>query len=119
MRRVQCWRCCAFVGGLQTLISAFFADFWQGRTRLSHPEPLAHGADKYIVVVGDEAAPIDAAVETITRHLSAGEFRAKDLAVALQRMSELVYAPLARLATVGSKVRGAKVQGRRQFQSRW
>ena len=30
-----------------------------------------------------EAAPMDAAVETITRRMSAGEYRAKDLAAAL------------------------------------
>ena len=42
-----------------------------------------------------EAAPIDAAVETITRRMSVGEYRAKDLAAARERLSQWVYAPLA------------------------
>lgn len=42
-----------------------------------------------------EAAPIDAAVETITKRMSAGQFAAKDLTAALQRLSQLVHGPLA------------------------
>ena len=63
--------------------------------------PLAKDATNLVVARVDlgEAAPIDAAVETITRRMSAGEYRAKDLAAALQRVSELVYAPLARQLT--------------------
>ena len=63
--------------------------------------PLAKDATNLVVERVDlgEAAPMDAAVETITRRMSAGEYRAKDLAAALQRVSELVYAPLARQLT--------------------
>jgi CHAT domain-containing protein/tetratricopeptide (TPR) repeat protein len=63
--------------------------------------PLAKDSTNLVVERVDlgEAAPIDAAVETITRRMSAGEYRAKDLAAALQRVSELVYMPLARQLT--------------------
>ncbi len=63
--------------------------------------PLAKDSTNLVVERVDlgEAAPIDAAVETITRRMSAGEYRAKDLTAALQRVSELVYAPLARQLT--------------------
>ncbi len=63
--------------------------------------PLAKDSTNLVVERVDlgEAAPIDAAVETITRRMSAGEYRAKDLAAALQRVSELMYAPLARQLT--------------------
>jgi len=43
-----------------------------------------------------EAAPINEAVELICRRMGAGQFRAKNLEAALQRVSERVYAPLAR-----------------------
>ena len=42
-----------------------------------------------------EAQPIDDAVELVGRRMGAGQFRAPDLAAALQRVSGLVYAPLA------------------------
>jgi len=42
-----------------------------------------------------EAAPIDAAVELVCKRMSAGQFAAKDLPMALQQLSQLVYAPLA------------------------
>jgi hypothetical protein len=41
-----------------------------------------------------EATPIDAAVEIIANRMSAGHFAASDLSNAVQRLSELVYAPL-------------------------
>ena len=46
-----------------------------------------------------EAAPINEAVELICKRMSAGQFAAKDLSAALQRLSQLVYAPLARHLT--------------------
>lgn len=42
-----------------------------------------------------EAAPIDEAVGTIARRMSAGQYAAKDLSQALERVSQLVYSPLA------------------------
>jgi CHAT domain-containing protein len=63
--------------------------------------PLAEDSTDVVVERVDlgEAAPIDEAVELICRRMGAGQFRAKDLAAALQRLSELVYAPLARHLT--------------------
>ena len=46
-----------------------------------------------------EAAPINEAVELVCKRMSAGQFAAKDLSPALQRLSQLVYAPLARHLT--------------------
>ena len=42
-----------------------------------------------------EAAPINESVAVICKRMSASQFEAKDLAGALQRLSKLVYAPLA------------------------
>ena len=46
-----------------------------------------------------EAAPIDEAVELISKRMSAGQYRAKDLQPAFQRLSDLVYVPLAKHLT--------------------
>src|ERR1035437_8587689 len=46
-----------------------------------------------------EAAPINEAVEFICKRMSAGQYAARDLPPRLQRLSELVYAPLARHLT--------------------
>jgi len=43
-----------------------------------------------------EAAPINEAVELICKRMSAGQFAARDLPSALQRVGQLVYAPLAK-----------------------
>jgi CHAT domain-containing protein/tetratricopeptide (TPR) repeat protein len=63
--------------------------------------PLARDSTNVVVerVDLEEAAPINEAVELICRRMGAGQFRAKDLEAALQRVSELVYAPLARHLT--------------------
>jgi CHAT domain-containing protein/tetratricopeptide (TPR) repeat protein len=63
--------------------------------------PLHDGATNVVVERVDlgESAPIDAAVETITRRMSAGQFTASDLSNAVQRVSELVYGPLAKHLT--------------------
>ena len=63
--------------------------------------PLAKDSTNVVVERVDmgEAGPIDEAVGTICRRMSAGQFEAKDLSAALQRASELVYAPLARHLT--------------------
>ena len=63
--------------------------------------PLAEDSTNVVVERVDlgEAAPINEAVELICRRMGAGQFRAKDLEAALQRVSELVYAPLARHLT--------------------
>jgi CHAT domain-containing protein len=63
--------------------------------------PLAKDSTNAVVERVDlgEAAPINEAVEIICRRMGAGQFRAKDLEAALQRVSELVYAPLARHLT--------------------
>ncbi|PYI87698.1 MAG: hypothetical protein DME26_05320 [Verrucomicrobia bacterium] len=42
-----------------------------------------------------EAAPINEAVELVCKRMSAGQYAAKDLSPAMQRLSQLVYAPLA------------------------
>lgn len=39
--------------------------------------------------------PINGAVETVSRRMASGQFRARDLVPALQRLGELIYAPLA------------------------
>ena len=46
-----------------------------------------------------EAAPINEAVELVCKRMSAGQFAAKDLSPALQRLSDLVYAPLVKHLT--------------------
>ena len=63
--------------------------------------PLSHDSTNVVVERVDlgEAAPINDAVELICKRMSAGQFAAKDLAVALQRLSNLVYAPLAKHLT--------------------
>ena len=63
--------------------------------------PLAHDSTNVIVERVDlgEAAPINEAVELVCKRMSAGQFAAKDLAPALQRLSDLVYAPLAAYLT--------------------
>jgi CHAT domain-containing protein len=59
--------------------------------------PLMDGSTNVHVERVDlgEAAPINESVAVICKRMSAGQFEAKDLAGALQRLSELVYAPLA------------------------
>ncbi len=59
--------------------------------------PLARDATNVVVERVDlgEAAPINEAVALICKRMSAGQFAAKDLSPALQRLSQLVYAPLA------------------------
>jgi len=46
-----------------------------------------------------EAAPINAAAETVGGRMSAGQYAAKDLTPALQKLSESIYAPLAKYLT--------------------
>ena len=46
-----------------------------------------------------EAVPLNQAVELLCKRMSAGQYAAKDLAPALERVSELVYAPLAKYLT--------------------
>jgi CHAT domain-containing protein len=59
--------------------------------------PLGGDSAKVVVMRVDlgEAAPIDEAVELVCKRMSAGQFAAKDLPAALQKLSQLVYAPLA------------------------
>ena len=59
--------------------------------------PLARDSTNVVVERVDlgEAAPINEAVELVCKRMSAGQFAAKDLSVTLQRLSQLVYAPLA------------------------
>jgi tetratricopeptide (TPR) repeat protein len=59
--------------------------------------PLARDSTNVVVERVDlgEAAPINEAVELVCKRMSAGQFAAKDLSPALQRLSQLIYAPLA------------------------
>ena len=59
--------------------------------------PLAKDSTNIVVERVDlgEADPINDAVELVCKRMSAGQFAAKDLPAALQRLSDLVYAPLA------------------------
>jgi CHAT domain-containing protein/tetratricopeptide (TPR) repeat protein len=59
--------------------------------------PLARDSTNVVVERVDlgEAAPINDAVELVCKRMSAGQFAAKDLAPALQRLSQLIYTPLA------------------------
>ncbi len=59
--------------------------------------PLARDSTNVVVERVDlgEAALINEAVELVCQRMSAGQFAAKDLPPALQRLSQLVYAPLA------------------------
>ena len=63
--------------------------------------PLSRDSTNLIVQRVDlgEASPIDETVGLICKRMSAGQYEAKDLAPALQRLGELVYAPLARYLT--------------------
>ena len=63
--------------------------------------PQAKDSTDFVVERLDlgEAAPIDDAVDLICKRMSVGQFAARDLAAALQRMSEMIYAPLARHLT--------------------
>ena len=63
--------------------------------------PLAGESTNVVVERVDlgEAAPINEAVELISKRMSAGQFAAKDLQPALQRLSDLVYVPLAKHLT--------------------
>ena len=58
--------------------------------------PLEKASTNVVVKSVDlgEASPIDEAVELISQRLGAGQFRRKDLQIALERLSQLVYAPL-------------------------
>ncbi len=63
--------------------------------------PLAEGSTNVVVERVDlgEAAPIDGAVAIFAQRMSAGQYRARDLAAAMEDLSRLVYAPLARHLT--------------------
>ena len=63
--------------------------------------PLAKGSTNALVERVDlgEAIAIEAAVGTITKRMAAGQFAASGLSNAVQRVSELVYAPLAKHLT--------------------
>ena len=65
--------------------------------------PLTGGSTNVAVERVDlgEAAPIDAALAIVTKRFSAvpAQYRAADVAPALQRLSDLVYAPLAKYLT--------------------
>jgi CHAT domain-containing protein/tetratricopeptide (TPR) repeat protein len=62
---------------------------------------LARASTNPVVRLADlgEAAPIDEAVGIVVGRMSAGQYRAKDLQAALERLSQSVYAPLARHLT--------------------
>jgi CHAT domain-containing protein/Tfp pilus assembly protein PilF len=66
--------------------------------------PLIDGSTNVFVERVDlgEAAPINDAVELVCKRMSAGAIRRQDLSVALQQLSDLVYAPLARHLTNAS-----------------
>jgi CHAT domain-containing protein len=59
--------------------------------------PLARDSTNVVVERVDlgEAAPINEAVGLVCKRMSAGQFAAKDLPTALQKLSQLVYVPLA------------------------
>jgi tetratricopeptide (TPR) repeat protein len=63
--------------------------------------PLARDSTNVVVKRVDlgEAAPIDEAIGTIAKRFAAGQYRAKDLPPVFQRLSELVYVPLAKHLT--------------------
>jgi len=63
--------------------------------------PLMKGSTSVLVERVDlgEAAPINESVALVCKRMSAGQFEAKDLAGALEQLSGLVYAPLARHLT--------------------
>lgn len=71
---------------------------WRGRCCAAYLTfPLARDSTNVVVERVDlgEAAPINEAVELVCKRMSAGQFGARDLSPALQRLSQLVYAPLA------------------------
>jgi CHAT domain-containing protein len=59
--------------------------------------PLAHDSTNVMVERVDlsEAPPINEALELVCKRMSSGQFAAKDFSPAMQRLSDLVYAPLA------------------------
>lgn len=59
--------------------------------------PLAKDSTNVFVERVDlgEATPINESIALVCKRMSAGQFAAKDLSVALQQLSDLVYAPLA------------------------
>ena len=63
--------------------------------------PLARDSTNVVVERVDlgDAAPIDDAVGVIAKRFAAGQYRAKDLPPAFQRLSDLVYVPLAKHLT--------------------
>src|SRR5262249_48383473 len=63
--------------------------------------PLAGDSTNVVVERVDlgQAAPIDEAVAAIAKRFASGQYRAKDLPSAFQRLSELVYVPLAKHLT--------------------
>jgi CHAT domain-containing protein/tetratricopeptide (TPR) repeat protein len=79
---------------------------WTGQGYAAHEQryaayltfPLVGDSANVVVERVDlgEAAPIDEAVGTIAKRFAAGQYRAKDLPPAFQRLSDLVYAPLAK-----------------------
>src|SRR5262249_16055948 len=60
--------------------------------------PLARDSTHILVERLDlgEAAPIDDAVGVIAKRFAVGQYRANDVPAALQRLSDLVYVPLAK-----------------------
>ena len=66
--------------------------------------PLANDSTNVVVERLDlgEAAPINESIALVCKRMSAGQFAAKDLAAALQRLSDLVYTPLAGYLTNAS-----------------
>jgi tetratricopeptide (TPR) repeat protein len=63
--------------------------------------PLTRNSTNVVVERVDlgEADPINDAVELVCKRIAAGQFSAKELPPALQKLSQLVYAPLARHLT--------------------
>jgi CHAT domain-containing protein len=82
---------------------------WTGQSYAAHEQRYA--AYLTFPLVGDsadvlveridlgEAAPIDDAVGVIAKRFAVGQYRAKDLSPAFQRLSELVYVPLSKHLT--------------------
>jgi CHAT domain-containing protein/tetratricopeptide (TPR) repeat protein len=82
---------------------------WTGQGYAAHEQryaayltfPLVDESGEIVVERVDlgEAAPIDDAVGVVTKRFAEGQYRAKDLSPAFQRLSELVYVPLAKHLT--------------------
>ena len=78
---------------------------WTGQGYVAHEQryaayltfPLVGDSENVVVERVDlgEAAPIDEAVELVCKRMSAGQIAFKDLPPGLQKLSQLVYAPLA------------------------